>query len=276
MLGGDSEQRRRTDTAHAASAAGYANAAICPCRTRPAVADVRRDPAPPDVWDRQFETPRRRCAAQNRGLQLDSRGRSGLQHLGGEHSSESAPVVETATDIEPSRDRPRASLDVVLQEREELLAKVRRLEAELERYRAHAQRTSRLFQSVSSYAEWVRESARCEAELTLKKARARADKTLGKLAKERERSQRELARLQELTAETRTRLSAFTAIALQVLDAQGVEAVQADRASQLAHATLADDLKDALEGQQGAPVRQAAAEPERPEVSAPADVDSYA
>jgi cell division initiation protein len=199
-----------------------------------------------------------------------------VQHLGvGQQSNEGASVVEKAADIEPLQNQSRTSLDVVLQEREQLRAEVQRLETELEHYRAHAQRTSRLFQSVTGYADWVRESARRDAELTLKKARARADKTLRKLTQERERSQRELVRLQELTAETRTRLSAFTAIALQVLDAQGVEAVQADRASQLSPSTLADDLKDALESQE-ASARQAAAEPEGSEVAAPGDAVRYA
>ena len=164
---------------------------------------------------------------------------------------------------------------MVLREREQLQAKVARLEAELERYRAHAQRTSRMFQAVTGYAEWIKENARRDAELTLRKARARADKTLGKLAQERERSERELVRLQALTAETRTRLSAFTAIALQVLDAQGVEAIQADGASQASHPTLADDLKDALGSQQGASAQQVAADqPKRYGAQAPAEADT--
>jgi cell division septum initiation protein DivIVA len=179
--------------------------------------------------------------------------------VGPEESNENVTVVQRLAAMESAVDGPQ-NLDDVLREREELLAKVARLEAEFERYRAHAQRTRRMFQAATGYAEWVKENARRDAELTLRKARARADKTLGKLAQERERSERELARLQTLTAETRTRLSAFTAIALQVLEAQGVEGVQAYGASHPWHPTLDDDLKDALGSQPAAAAQQAAAE----------------
>jgi chromosome segregation ATPase len=123
------------------------------------------------------------------------------------------------TPVEPSQQR--AELPG---EREELLAEVRRLEEELERYRAHAQRTSKLFLSATNYAEWVRQSARRDAELALRKARAKVVKLEDK-ARELERTERELvrvqdelARLQALTDETRTRLSAFLTAGLQVLN----------------------------------------------------------
>ena len=103
------------------------------------------------------------------------------------------------------------------------LAKVRRLEAELQRYREHAERTSRLFASVTRYAEWVRENARRESELALRKARTRVDK-LNRTTSELERTesqlagmQDELARLQALSDETRARLSGFLTAALQAL-----------------------------------------------------------
>jgi cell division septum initiation protein DivIVA len=108
-------------------------------------------------------------------------------------------------------------------EREELLAKVRKLEQELARYRAHAERTSRLFLSVANYADWVRENARHDAELALRKARAKAAKlearagALEQIERELELRQGELARLQALTDETRTRLSAFLTAGLDAL-----------------------------------------------------------
>ncbi len=107
---------------------------------------------------------------------------------------------------------------------EELLAKVGRLEVEIERYREHAQRTSKLFLSVTKYVEWVRENARRDSELALRKARARVEK-LDAAARELERTelelagaQEELVRLQALTDETRARLSAFLEAGLQVLN----------------------------------------------------------
>jgi chromosome segregation ATPase len=109
--------------------------------------------------------------------------------------------------------------------REEPLAQLRRLEAELERYREHAQRTSKLFLSVTKYVEWVRESARSEAELALSKARARVEK-LDRASRKLEetelklrQAQDDLAHLQVVTEETRARLSAFLAAGLQALDA---------------------------------------------------------
>jgi hypothetical protein len=108
-------------------------------------------------------------------------------------------------------------------ERAELLANVHRLEAELQRYREHAQRTSKLFLSASNFADWVRESARRDAEAALRKARARAERY--RVAEEEcERAEVRLAHLQEelrrtqaLADEARSRLSAFLASALHAL-----------------------------------------------------------
>jgi hypothetical protein len=109
-------------------------------------------------------------------------------------------------------------------EREELLGYVRGLERELERYRVHAERTSKLFLSATNYAEWVRESARRDAEVALRKAGARV-KELELTASELEqtkndivRQKDELARLQALTEATRSRLSAFLTAGLDALD----------------------------------------------------------
>lgn len=128
--------------------------------------------------------------------------------------------------------------DELVREREERLGEMRRLEKELQQYRAHAQRTSKLFDSVTSYAEWVRERARSDAELVLRKARARVEKLgdlerqararveeLDSLERDREQMKRELLRLQALTDETRTRLSGFLTASLEVLNAD-VEAAQ--------------------------------------------------
>ena len=100
-------------------------------------------------------------------------------------------------------------------EREVLRAKVDWLEAELERYRADAERTSKLLLSATNYAEWVRERARHDAELALRKATARVE-MLTVTTRELEQTQHELVRLndelvrlQTLTEETRARLSAF-------------------------------------------------------------------
>ena len=108
----------------------------------------------------------------------------------------------------------------------EALAKVRRLEMEVQRYREHAERTSRLFVSVTRYAEWVRENARRDSELALRKARTRVDK-LNRTASELERTESELARardelarLQALTDETRRGLSAFLTAGLQALSSE--------------------------------------------------------
>ena len=109
---------------------------------------------------------------------------------------------------------------------EALRAQVRRLETELERYRTHAERTSRLFLAVTDYATWIREQARHDAQLALRKANARAEKLMA-TARELERTERELARrqtelerLEALTDQTRTRLSAFLTTGLEVLEAE--------------------------------------------------------
>jgi len=124
----------------------------------------------------------------------------------------------------------------------ELLAEVRRLELELERYRQHAQRTSRLFLSATNYADWVRENARRDAELALRKARARVDK-LTRTARDLERTERELVRAQEglvrlqaLTDQTRARLSAFLEAGLQVLDSELPDEERPSSALDLQHA----------------------------------------
>lgn len=164
-----------------------------------------------------------------------------MQRLGVEQSMGNVPAAKNAAPAERSQETAGASRDELLRERNELLVKVQRLEAELARYRSHAQRMSKMFQSVTAYAEWIRERARRDAELTLKKARARADRNLGDMERERYRTQRELLRLQALTDETRKRLSAFTAAALDVLNTQ-VEGGQDANLTQ----PVGDDLQDAL------------------------------
>jgi len=111
-------------------------------------------------------------------------------------------------------------------EHEELRAEVGRLEIELERYRARAERTSKVFLSATNYAERIRESARCDSDLALRKARTKVER-LGLMAGELERTERELvrlhdelARLEALTGEARTRVRAFLAAGLQVLDTE--------------------------------------------------------
>ena len=145
-----------------------------------------------------------------------------------------------------------------VRDHEDMRAKVRRLEAELERYRAHAERTSRLFLAVTDYAAWVREQARHDAELALRKARARAEKLMA-TARELERTERELARLQTelerleaLTDETRTRLSTFLTTGLEMLNAE-VEAGPNDPGSGQ------DDLQETLHKQLSGASEQAPA-----------------
>ena len=122
---------------------------------------------------------------------------------------------------------------------------MRRLEAEVLRYREHAERTSRLFVSVTRYAEWVRENARRDSELALRKARIRVDKlnrTASKLAQtesEFARVQDELARLRALTEETRRGLSGFLVAGLQALDSKPED--EADESS-----PARGDLQDTL------------------------------
>jgi len=132
-------------------------------------------------------------------------------------------------------------------EHEELLAEVQRLELELERYRAHAERTSKLFLSAANYAQWVRENARRDAELALRKARARVQQleatadALEVTERELGLRQDELARLQVLTDEARTRLSAFLAAGLEALSID-VEPGQAGGAQPVG------DLQETLHG----------------------------
>ena len=152
-------------------------------------------------------------------------------------------------------------------EQEELLAKVRRLEVQLERYREHAQRTSKLFQSVTHYVEWVRESARRDAELALRKARARVDK-LNKTANELERTEDELTRvrdelahLQALTDVTRERLSTFLTAGLETLNSD--VAVAKDDSPNLALADLQDTLQERLTSK-SVPAPARPAKPEGP------------
>lgn len=149
--------------------------------------------------------------------------------VGGEVSEVEEPVEDrlpVATPASRQETRPESTKQVdSVSAREEPLAQLRRLEAELERYREHAQRTSKLFLSVTKYVEWVRESARSEAELALSKARARVEK-LDRASRKLEetelklrQAQDDLAHLQVVTEETRARLSAFLAAGLQALDA---------------------------------------------------------
>ena len=127
------------------------------------------------------------------------------------------------------------------------------LEAELERYRADAERTSNLLLSATNYAEWVRERARHDAELALRKATARVE-MLTVTTRELEQTQHELVRLndelvrlQTLTEETRARLSAFLTAGLQVVNAQE-EPAQATGPEAAAHLndTLRRQLPSAL------------------------------
>lgn len=136
-----------------------------------------------------------------------------------------------------------------LGEHDLLRAEVRRLTAENERYRVHAERTSKLFLAVTNYAEWVRESARRDAELALRKARARVEqlettaRELEEKERERARLQSELAGLQVMIDETRARLSAFLAAGLEALSTEG----PAGRGD--AREPALGDLRDALHSQ---------------------------
>jgi cell division septum initiation protein DivIVA len=164
--------------------------------------------------------------------------------------------VEPASEHEPLPERVEPSIEPEMpravepsRELETLRAEVHRLETELERYRAHAERTSKLFLSATNYAEWVRESARQDAELALRKARARVER-LEARADELERGEHELARLQgeltrleALTEETRARLSSFLAAGLQTLTSEEA-AKQAG-----GHTSALGDLQDTLHRQ---------------------------
>lgn len=182
-----------------------------------------------------------------------------VEESGGDHpatatASREEPLPETVEPsselpetVEPSRELPETVEPS--SERETLRAEVQRLEAELERYRSHAERTSKLFLSATNYAEWVRENARRDAELALRKARAKVEKfeaTAGALERtERElvRMQGELEGLQALTDETRARLSTFLAAGLQALNTEGA-AGQGDSPN-----PALGDLHDTLHGQ---------------------------
>jgi len=120
--------------------------------------------------------------------------------------------------------------DEFMRERDELRAELarqaergKRLEAEIERYRSHAQRTSKLFLHATDYAAWLRGNARRDAELALSKARARAEEIVGDAVRERQRAERELVRLQELASQTRERIKELTLDALRLLDAPSDE-----------------------------------------------------
>ena len=119
-----------------------------------------------------------------------------------------------------------AEREKLLRDRAQLLAKVHRLEAELERHRARANRTDKLLLSATRYAEWVREGARRDAEVALRKATARAEK-LTLTTRDLEQTQHELvqlrnelSRLRSLTDETRARLSAFLTAGLEAINAE--------------------------------------------------------
>ena len=121
-----------------------------------------------------------------------------MQESGVEKSSDEV-VDEPGTDDPVSAAASREGLPperVSSTEHEEILASVHRLEVELERYRADAERTSKLFLSATHYAEWVRESARRDSELALRKARVRVEK-LNRTTSELEQTESELARVQD-------------------------------------------------------------------------------
>ena len=141
--------------------------------------------------------------------------------------------------------RPPQTLDS-----EALVAEVQRLELELKRYRSHAERTSKLFQSVTRYAEWIRERAREDAELALRKARAKVQK-LDAMAHDLERTELELVaardeleRLQRLTVETRARLAAFLTSGLDALST--AEATEQGDSAAPAPRDLTDTLQEHL------------------------------
>lgn len=175
-----------------------------------------------------------------------------------EQASVEQPSVEPGVEGPPEDGylEPGTEMDVAgheageaeYREREELRLKVARLEAELQRYREHAQRTSKLFLSASNFADWVRESARRDAEAALRKARARAER-FGVLEEERERAEQELAHLHEelermraLTEEARSRLSAFLTAGLQALNEEdGAESAHAG-----GETSAPDDLQGTL------------------------------
>ena len=146
--------------------------------------------------------------------------------------AESAPGVSEASRNELVESQ-RAHVES--RELEELRAEVGRLERELERYRAHAERTSKLFLSATNHAEQIRASARRDAELVLGKARTGVERLaemtgeLERTGRELIRQQSELARLEALTDTTRTRLRAFFTTVPQTLDGEGVATPTTER-----------------------------------------------
>jgi hypothetical protein len=159
------------------------------------------------------------------------------------HKPEADPPEEVLQG-EPEEERQRQT---PVTELAEALAKVKRLEG----YRERAERTSRLFASVTRYAEWVRENARRDSELALRKARTRVDKLtrttseLERTESELARSQDELARLQALTDETRAGLAAFLTAGLQALNSEPEEEVGDAPVRGDLHDTLQERLRSA-------------------------------
>ena len=148
-------------------------------------------------------------------------------------------ILRERNDLRSERDQLVRERDVLLRERDQLLGgreqlvherdglrgelasardDGRRLEAELERHREHALRTSKLFLHATDYAAWMREHARRDAELALRKARSRADEIVADAQRERGHAERELLRLQALVRETRARLAQISMGALRALD----------------------------------------------------------
>ena len=180
-----------------------------------------------------------------------------MERYGVRESSE-VPVVEgpgqagSGTSV-ANREEPLPERIEPSTEHQALHAEVKRLEKELERYRTHAERTSKLFLSATSYAQWVRESARHDAELALRKVRVKVEQfeaVAGELERtelQLARAREELARLQALTDETRVRLSAFLAAGLDALNTVGV-AGQAD-----VYEPALGDLQDTLHSQLASP-----------------------
>lgn len=141
--------------------------------------------------------------------------------LAGDAAGQADQVSGVAGREEAHQERPAPSAE------HELRAEVRRLTVENERYREHAERTSKLFLAATDYAQWIKESARHDAERALRKARARVARlelTADELErKESERAQleAELERLRAATDQTRARLSAFLEAGLEALNTPG-------------------------------------------------------
>jgi cell division septum initiation protein DivIVA len=149
---------------------------------------------------------------------------AGIEEPGAESLADTGGGVGATAPV--LREDSLAEREELLRERAQLLARVYRLEAELEGHRARSERTSKLLLSATGYAEWVRERARRDAEGALRKATARAQK-LVQTTRDLEETQNELVRLKEeltrlrsLTDETRARLSAFLTAGLQAINAE--------------------------------------------------------